>query len=190
MQTQSSTTYSDSTLNNLKELFAYSQKAREELVFRVYDEQQSNIKNHLWLLSLILTGFIALISEFPMSKTHNLLDFLKVSFAMSTAIGAGCCVAGMTFSLRSMRTSKFYIPASKFIPFYDYLNQKNGTDSPESLFAASLQVWIKETDEGIQQAIKQNELRAKDLLRINTLTYIAGSFFILSSLFFLFFKFS
>lgn len=155
---------------------SFAQKTFEQIAFKVYDEQMANIKNHLWILSLIISGAIGLYCQFVLTRSGTVSKLLFLVFITASIASS---VFGIYKAIQAIRADKITYPATKFAQYFDYLNSAEGEYSASKELAL-LKRWLEYIDETIQITLKINEERARVLKAINKSIFGALGFLILA----------
>ena len=152
---------------------SFAQKTFEQIAFKVYDEQMANIKNHLWILSLIISGAIGLYCQFVLIPSGI---WTKIFFLLFIAASIAASVFGI---YKAIKVEKITYPVTKFANDFDYLNSVGGEYSALKELGL-LKDWLNDIDNTIQTALKMNEERARVLKLINNSIFVALGFLILA----------
>ncbi len=155
---------------------SFAQKTFEQIAFKVYDEQMANIKNHLWILSLIISGAIGLYCQFVLIPSGI---WTKSFFLLFITVSITSSVFGIYKAIEAIKVEKITYPVTKFANDFDYLNSVEGEYSALKELGL-LKDWLKDIDNTIQTALKMNEERARVLKLINNSIFVALGFLILA----------
>nr|DAY69618.1 MAG TPA: hypothetical protein [Caudoviricetes sp.] len=155
---------------------SFAQKTFEQIAFKVYDEQMANIKNHLWILSLIISGAIGLYCQFVLIPSGI---WTKSFFLLFITVSITSSVFGIYKAIEAIKVEKITYPVTKFANDFDYLNSVKGEYSALKELGL-LKDWLKDIDNTIQTALKMNEERARVLKLINNSIFVALGFLILA----------
>ena len=155
---------------------SFAQKTFEQIAFKVYDEQMANIKNHLWILSLIISGAIGLYCQFVLTRFGTVSKLFFLAFITASIASS---VFGIYKAIKAIRADKITYPATKFAQYFDYLNSAEGEYSASKELVL-LKRWLEYIDKTIQITLKINEERARVLKAINKSIFGALGFLILA----------